>query len=67
MFPEALQQPTRDVRVIYFIFKFCFRYQTAVKHHNNSAGSKADSIKDELEEAELKVEQCRVIFYFNVL
>lgn len=36
------------------------RYQTAVKHSTNQAGtSKVDSIKEELEDAELKVEQCR--------
>ncbi|CAH0388088.1 unnamed protein product [Bemisia tabaci] len=39
------------------------RYQTAVKQHassgNSAASNKADSIKDELEDAEFKVEQCR--------
>ncbi|XP_034247836.1 rho GTPase-activating protein 44-like isoform X2 [Thrips palmi] len=36
------------------------RYQTAVKHSANQAGtSKVDSIREELEDAELKVEQCR--------
>lgn len=38
----------------------CCRYQTAVKHSANQAGtSKVDSIREELEDAELKVEQCR--------
>ncbi|KAJ1527681.1 hypothetical protein ONE63_007640 [Megalurothrips usitatus] len=36
------------------------RYQTAVKHNTSQAGaSKVDSIREELEDAELKVEQCR--------
>ncbi|XP_075231101.1 rho GTPase-activating protein 44-like isoform X2 [Lycorma delicatula] len=38
------------------------RYQTALKHSTSSGttgGSKLDSLKDELEEAEIKVEQCR--------
>uniref|UniRef100_A0A1B6CIK0 Rho-GAP domain-containing protein n=1 Tax=Clastoptera arizonana TaxID=38151 RepID=A0A1B6CIK0_9HEMI len=37
------------------------RYQTALKHSSSSSsqGNKVDSIKDELEEAETKVEQCR--------
>ncbi|XP_046660606.1 rho GTPase-activating protein 17-like isoform X2 [Homalodisca vitripennis] len=37
------------------------RYQTAVKHNSSSSsqGNKVESIRDELEEAETKVEQCR--------
>ncbi|XP_054281560.1 rho GTPase-activating protein 44-like isoform X1 [Macrosteles quadrilineatus] len=35
------------------------RYQTAQKHNNYSQGNKVESIRDELEEAETKVEQCR--------
>lgn len=36
------------------------RYQAALKHSNSSTqGNKVESIRDELEEAETKVEQCR--------
>ncbi|RZF45716.1 hypothetical protein LSTR_LSTR005011 [Laodelphax striatellus] len=35
------------------------KYQAALKHSSATVGSKLDSLKDELEEAENKVEQCR--------
>ena len=45
-----------------------FRYQTALKHNTSQAGTaKVDSIREELEDAELKVEQCRVNLLFLFL
>ena len=48
------------------IFTLClplfFRYHTAVKqnHAGNQATNRLDSVKDEMDEASLKVEQCKV-------
>ncbi|XP_065347479.1 rho GTPase-activating protein 44-like isoform X2 [Cloeon dipterum] len=35
------------------------RYQTAVKHSNNMPGAKIESMREEMEEAQSKVDQCR--------
>lgn len=59
---------------MYLHFHSCaFRFQTAERHSLqassntslNTAG-KIDSLKDELEDASQKVEQCRVRFFFNI-
>lgn len=62
--PNILKQKSHLKKLILDMDSAKNRYQAALKHTSSSnsiAGTtKADSIKDELEDIEMKVEQCRV-------
>ncbi|XP_071442292.1 rho GTPase-activating protein 44-like isoform X2 [Hetaerina americana] len=63
--PNILKHKRNLAKLILDMDSARTRHQTALKHSGGSAGgggsnnAKADSIKEELEDAELKVEQCR--------
>ncbi|KAG8236563.1 hypothetical protein J437_LFUL017019 [Ladona fulva] len=59
--PNILKHKRNLAKLILDMDSARTRHQTALKHSGNTAGgtAKVDSIKEELEDAELKVEQCR--------
>uniref|UniRef100_A0A0P4VP04 Putative rho gtpase-activating protein 17 n=1 Tax=Rhodnius neglectus TaxID=72488 RepID=A0A0P4VP04_9HEMI len=58
-YPNIVKQKRTLSKLILDMDSAKTRYLTALKHSSSTTASKADSIKDELEEAEAKVEQCR--------